>query len=87
VAFINKDIELRILLSSFASSKPLLFRIHQKFKAQVRVTHLLARVTHMPVRILTIDIYDSHTQSDKIDRLVYIKIIISTTIYYSLLWL
>jgi hypothetical protein len=39
----------------------------------------------MPARILTIDIYDSHTQADKIDRLLYKKIIISITIYYSLL--
>ena len=39
----------------------------------------------MPARILTIDIYDSHTQADKIDRLLYKKIIKSITIYYSLL--
>jgi hypothetical protein len=39
----------------------------------------------MPVHILTIDIYDSHTQADKIDHLLYKKIIISITIYYSLL--
>jgi hypothetical protein len=36
VALINKDIELRIFLSSFTSSEPLLFRIHPKFKAQAR---------------------------------------------------
>jgi hypothetical protein len=28
----------------------------------------------MPERILTIDIYDSHTQADKIDHLLYKKI-------------
>ncbi len=39
----------------------------------------------MPEHILTIDIYDSHTQADKIDRLLYKKSIISMTIYYSLL--
>ncbi len=39
----------------------------------------------MPARILTIDIYDSHTQADKIDHLLYKKIIISIIIHYSLL--
>ncbi len=86
VAFIKKDVELRILLSSFAFSEPLLFRIDQKFKAKERVTHLPACVTHMPACNLTIDIYDIHTQADKIDHLIYKKIIISITIYYSLLW-
>ncbi len=40
----------------------------------------------MPVHILTIDIYDSHTQADKIDRLLYKKILYQlqfTTAYYS----
>ena len=40
----------------------------------------------MPARILTIDIYDSHTQADKIDRLLYKKILYQlqfTTAYYS----
>jgi hypothetical protein len=34
LTFIAKNIELRIFLSSFASSEPLLFRNHQKIKAQ-----------------------------------------------------
>jgi hypothetical protein len=56
VVFINKDIELRILLFSFALSEPLLFRIHQKFKTQARVTHLPVyehtwhRTSHVPIR-------------------------------------
>jgi hypothetical protein len=38
----------------------------------------------MPAHILTIDIYDSHTQADKIDRLLFKK---NYYINYSLLQL
>ncbi len=41
-------------------------------------------VTHLPARILTIDIYDSHTQADKIDCLKYKK---NNYINYNLLQL
>ncbi len=41
----------------------------------------------MPAHILTIDIYDSHTKADKIDRLLYKKKLLYqlqfTTAYYS----
>ncbi len=45
------------------------------------------RPKRMPAHILTIDIYDSHTQADKIDRLLYQKNKLYklqfTTAYYS----
>jgi hypothetical protein len=74
VAFINKDIELRIFYL-------LLLRLNHFC---IVFTKNL-RPKRMPACILTIDIYDSHTQADKIDRLLYNKNIISITIYYSLL--
>ncbi len=53
VTFVSNDIEPQFFFLSFALFKPIMFRIHQKFKAQARVTHLPARITHLPGRILT----------------------------------
>ncbi len=77
VAFINKDIELKKFF----------------YLILLRPNHFCLEFTknlrpkRMPARILTIDIYDSHTQADKIDRLLYKKKLLYqlqfTTAYYS----
>ncbi len=63
VAFINKDIELRIFFY-------LLLLCLNHFSLEFTKN---LRPKRMPARILTIDIYDSHTQADKIDHLLYKK--------------
>ncbi len=77
MAFINKDIELRIFFY--------LLLLHLNHFCLEFTKNL--RPKHMPARILTIDIYDSHTQADKIDRLLYKKKLLYhlqfNTAYYS----